>query len=539
MGKLGLVKIRRFSGIFSLCLCLVLVGITVLSAAGRADAATATGSLPVIRVFTGDPLMLPDGGHVVYIFEVYDATKIQVVEAGEIINEYNGPPSTTNKGKASGRTTYQIRTAGMDTFDTILRASNPSGQREQRLSISFATKSELPPASLTPPVSDNGTVKRNKWGPQTSSPVSLTSPTTLPPRTGSPFVPAYAECPSGCNCLTPDQAAQYGFKQKCSEERCFSADKQVNSFCYNKSAGWCCKDGKVISATEAECKEAGGSYWSTDQAQVIEVCQPESGWCCVGGKVYQATKDKATQAGVTWYATEAEATKACISPGWCCRNGQLTQATQTQCVQSLTAAGGVWYATEAEAAKACQQACWCCASGRYGQTTSDACAKMGGTCYATQAQAQELCQSLGYCCRDGQVAGPISQTQCAQVAGAWYSTQAAAKQACQKTYYCCRNGQLYMSTTLGSGCYTSQTEAQRACQPTYYCCSNGQVYQSKTPGTGCYTTQAAAQQACQPTYWCCRNGQVYQSKTPGTGCYSTQAEATKACQRPLTTPLLQ
>ena len=464
MGKQGLAKIHKFSGIFRLCMCLVLVGIINFGAAEVTIAASATGSLPVIRVFTGDPLTLPDGGHVVYIFEVYDATKIQVVEAGEIINEYNGPPSTNSKGKSIGRTTYQIRTDGMDTFDTVLRANNPSGQQEQRLSISFATKSKPAPASPIPPVSDNETGKRNKWGPQTSSPVSLTSPTTLPPRTGSPFVPAYAECPSGCNCLTPDQAAQYGFEQKCSEERCFSADKQVNSFCYSKSAGWCCKDGKVISAAEAECKEAGGAYWSTDQIQVIEVCQQESGWCCVDGKVYQATKDKADQAGVTWYATEAEATKACISPGWCCRNGQLTQATQTQCVQSLTAAGGVWYATEAEAAKACGQACWCCTNGRYGQTTSDACAKMGGTCYATQAQAQERCQPPGYCCINGKIT-TSTEAQCKGLGGTYWSTnQAQVIERCQPTYYCCRNGQVYQSKTPGAGCYATQAEATRACQ---------------------------------------------------------------------------
>jgi len=529
MGKLDCAKIRSFKGILRLCMCLVVVGIIILSAGERTAAASTTGSMPVIKVFTGDPLTLPDGGHVVYMFEVYDATKIQVIEAGEIINEYNGPPSTVNKGKAMGRTTYQIRTGDMDAFDTILRASNPSGQREQKLTISFATKSELQPASLNPPVSDNETGKRNKWGPQTSSPVSLTSSAALPPHTGSPFVPAYAECPSGCNCLTPDQAAQYGFKQKCSEERCFSADKQVNSYCYNKTAsGWCCKDGKIASATEAQCKEAIGSWYATE-AEAIKACQ--TCWCCAGGRYGQTTTDACAKMYGTCYATQAQASERCQS-GWCCKDGKIASATEAQCKEAI----GSWYATEAEAIKACQT-CWCCAGGRYGQTTTDACAKMYGTCYSTQAQASERCQPPGYCCINGKVSGPTTQTQCSQMGGVYYTTQAQAQQACQ-TYWCCSNGQVYQSTTLGRGCYTSQAEAQRACQPTYWCCSNGQVYQSTTLGRGCYTTQAAAQQACQPTYWCCRSGQVYQSKTSGTGCYATQAEATRACQR-LTAPIQQ
>jgi hypothetical protein len=538
MGKLGFARIHSFSGIFRLCLCFVLVGIIVLGAAERAVAAPAMGSLPVIKAFTGDPLTVPDGGHVVYTFEVYDGTKIQVIENGEIIDEFNGPPLTTSKGKANGRTTYQIRKGNMDSYDTILRARNPNGQKEQKLTILFATKSKPKPTSLIQPVSDNGTSKKNRWGPQTSAPVSLTSSSASSQGTGSPYVPGYAECPRGCNCLTPDQAAQYGFKQKCSEERCFSTDKQVNSYCYNKTAGWCCKDGKVSPATGDQCKEAGGSYWSTDQAQVIKACQP-LGWFCSGSKVYQGTSSQAAQAGATWYATQAEATKACESPGcWCCTGGRYGQTTTDACAKTggtcyatqaeasercqplgwfcsgskvyqgtssqAAQAGATWYATQAEATKACESpGCWCCTGGRYGQTTTDACAKTGGTCYATQAQASERCQPLGGCCANGNVS-QTTQTQCAQVGGKWYSSVTEAQRACVPpiTYYCCRNGQVYKSTTPGTGCYTSPTEAERACAPppttTYWCCSNGQVSQSKTLGRGCYATQAEAIKACTP-----------------------------------------
>ena len=414
MGKLGFVRICSFKGIFRLCLCFVVVGIIIFGATGRTAAASTTGSLPDIRAFTADPLTLKDGDHAVYMFEVYDATKIQVVEAGEIINEYNGPPSTVNKGKAMGRTTYQIRTGDMDAFDTILRASNPSGQREQKLTISFATKSELQPASLIPPVSDNETGKKNKWGPQTSAPVSLTSSTALLPRTGSPYVPAYAECPSGCNCLTPDQAAQYGFKQKCSEERCFSADKQVNSYCYNKTAsGWCCKDGKIASATEAQCKEAIGSWYATE-AEAIKACQ--TCWCCAGGRYGQTTTDACAKMYGTCYSTQAQASERCQPPGYCCINGKVS-----------------------------------------GPTTQTQCSQMGGAYYTTQAQAQQACQTY-WCCSNGQV------YQSTTLGRGCYTTQAAAQQACQPTYWCCRSGQVYQSKTSGTGCYTTQAEATRACQ---------------------------------------------------------------------------
>ena len=151
MRKLGLARIFRFKGIFGLCMYLVLVGIIILSAAERTVAATATGSLPVIKVFTGDPLTLPDGGHAVYMFEVYDGTKIQVIEAGEIIDEFNGPPLTTSKGKANGRTTYQILTGDSTKFKTVLSARNGNGKVEKTLEISVDTKRQPKPTSLIPP----------------------------------------------------------------------------------------------------------------------------------------------------------------------------------------------------------------------------------------------------------------------------------------------------------------------------------------------------------------------------------------------------
>jgi hypothetical protein len=589
MGKQGFARIHRFSGIFRLCMCLVLVGIIISGAAAPAAAASAGGSLPVIKMFIGDPPIVPDGGHVKYKFEVYDGTKIQIWENGVILNEYSGPPGTMSRGETSGMTTYQIRSGPRDTFEAMLIASNAGGIQKKTLTLTFATKSKPKPPSLIPPVSADRTGNKNRWGPPTSAPVSLTSsagPAMLPEASvvPAPNDPDFFKCPSDCDhCLTPDEAAGQGLTKKCSEKPCyFSPNKDKNWYCYSAAKGWCCKDGKVTPASEAECKEKGGFYWSTDQGQVIKACQPEVGWFCSGNKVYQGTSSQAAQAGVTLYATEVEATKACEQMCWCCAGGRYGQTTKDACdkmygtcfatqaqasegclplgwfcsgnkvypgTSTQAAQAGVpWYATEAEATKACEQQCWCCTSGRYGQTTADACAKTYGTCYPTQAKAKELCQPLGGCCVNGQFTTATS-AECAAIKGVYYTDPVVGKERCQPPLgYGCINGRVTGPMTeaqakQGGATYwsTSQAQVLERCQPiTYYCCGNGQVYKSPTLGPGCSTSLTEAQRACTPpptpTYWCCGNGQVYQSKTLGRGCYATQAEAIKACT-PIPTPI--
>jgi hypothetical protein len=589
MGKLGFARIHRLSGIFRLCVCLVLIGIIILGAAEGIAAADVAAGLPVIKMFSGDPLTVPDGGNAVYTFEVYDGTKIQVIENGEIIDEFNGPPSTTSKGKANGRTTNQIRTGSMDSYNTILRASNPNGRQEKKLTIEFATKSKPKTTSLIPPVSDIGTSKKSTWGQPTSAPMTPLAIASL-----SPWPGQFAKCQSGCNsCLEPSEAATEGLTQKCLEQPCYySPDKMRYWYCYGEpvSTGWCCKDGKVTPATEAECKEAGGSYWSADQEKVIKACQTDAGWFCSGGKVYQGTSSQATQAGVAWYSTEAEALKACEQECWCCTNGRYGQTTADACAKmggtcyatqaqasercellgwfcsggkvyqgtsaQATQAGATLYTTQDEAAKACDQVCWCCTNGRYGQTTTDACAKMGGKCYTDAAQAKELCLPIGYCCNKNVSAAArvtsayagVTQTtepQCMQSGGQWFSNSAAAELACQSPLGgCCVSGKGATSATqaqcsqMGGKWTTTLAEAQRACEPPLGgCCVSGRGATSATQAQ-CYqmggkwtTTLAEAQQACQLTYYCCSYGKVYQSKTPGTGCYTDPAQAQQACQQ--------
>ena len=334
--------------IFRLCMCLVVVGIIILGAADHTAAASATGSPPDIRAFSADPLILPDGGHAVYMFEVWNATKIQVIEAGEIINEYNGPPSTTSKGKANGRTTYQIRAGLSDTFETTLVASNPGGTQKKTLTLSFATKSKPTSTSRISPASDNGTKARiSKWGTQAPAPANL-NPSAL--SSLAPWPGQFAICPSGCqSCLQPSEAAAKGLTQKCSEQPCYySPDKTQYWYCYGEPKGWCCKDGKVTPATRDQCATEGGSWYATEAEATRACASPPGCWCCTNGRYGQTTADACANMGGTCYATQAQAGERCqptpTPTYWCCRDGQV--------YQSKTPGTGC-YATQAEAQRAC------------------------------------------------------------------------------------------------------------------------------------------------------------------------------------------
>ena len=106
---------QRLTGIFRLCLCLAVAGIIILGAADRTDAASATGGLPVINVFSADPITLKDGDSATYTFEVSGSTDMKVTEDGVIIKEIKSPPNTTLKGTVKGNTTYEIRTNNINT----------------------------------------------------------------------------------------------------------------------------------------------------------------------------------------------------------------------------------------------------------------------------------------------------------------------------------------------------------------------------------------------------------------------------------------
>jgi cytochrome b involved in lipid metabolism len=497
-------------GIYRILLCLVVVGVTVL-AIGPADTVFAAGGLPDISEFKAEPMTLPDGGSALYSFAVQGATNIQLVEAGEVIKEINGPAANRCKGTVRGRTTYQIRTGAGDTFVAMLVANNRNGPTRATLTLSFATKIPPKASALIPAASEERQREKTRspeWKEQTSPFV----PPLLryrPPIT--PYPPPFAECPKGCDyCLRQDEAAARGLTQKCLEQPCYySPDNQQTWYCYGKPGTiWCCKDGKVGETTKERCDEIGGSGYAT-QEEAMKACQLPRVWCCANGKVAEMTREQCAQVKGSAHATEAEAMRYCQRPMvWCCKDGKVGQITKEQCAQM----GGSGYATEAEALRYCQQegVGWCCANGKVGQTTRTQCAQVGGYWTDSQAEALRYCQQEAacWCCAGGKVF-QTTKSQCAQYGGNCYATQAEALRYCQQASmcWCCSRGQVYQTTQsqCAGTCYSTQAEALRYCQQeaACWCCAGGKVFQSTKSqcaqmGGGCYSTQSQASAACQP-----------------------------------------
>ena len=538
-------------------LCIAVVAAPTLGAPANAIAATAGMSPPEIISFSAQPMVLPDGAFAVYTFEVKNATGIKLLEAGETINEFNGPPTGLYKGKANGRTTYQIRKAGMNSFDAILMAVNSGVSQQRTLKLSFAGKIQPVAATQTPPADiPLAKLRKPEWLAQTS----LLSPTA--PAIGrilSTYPPPFEKCTKDCDyCLQPAEAAARGFTQQCSKGPCYySPDKQQYWYCYSKPVTvWCCLDGNVSEVTKDICYKKGGTAYPT-QAEALKACDAQ-GWCCKDGKVGPTLRSRCAEAGGTWYASEKAAIDACQQQGYCCINGTVSSAPlQARCLAS----GGSWFPTEKEAIDACQQQGWCCING----TVSSAplptrCLASGGAWFPTQKEAIDGCQSNIWCCRDGKVM-QTSKALCDQMGGSGYGTQAEALRSCQTLVWCCIDGTVVQTTRetcslKGGTAYATQAEALRYCQPpptTCYCCADGNVSQMSTAmcsryGGKCYSTAAEATKYCQPpptTCYCCTDGKVSQMSTAmctryGGTCYSTQDAANRSCQKytppPLTKP---
>ena len=239
-------KVQHLKSFLMLLLGIAVVAAPTLGAPDNAIAATVGNSPPEITSFNAQPMVLPDGAFAVYNFEVKNATGIQLSEAGEIINEFSGPPTGLYKGKANGRTTYQIRKAGMNSFDAILVAVNSGGSQQRRLKLSFASKIQPVDGTQTPPADlPLAKLRKPEWLAQTS----LLTPTG--PAIGqivSTYPPPFEKCTKDCDsCLQPSEAAGKGLTQQCSKGPCYySPDKQQYWYCYKKPVTvWCCLDGKV------------------------------------------------------------------------------------------------------------------------------------------------------------------------------------------------------------------------------------------------------------------------------------------------------
>ena len=369
--------VRSMNSVLGLCLCLVLVGVTTAGAIVYTERSYKSGMLPdvqvckaeplqqnevdyalsaiggngpVIEVFKAEPMELDTADSAaMYTFKVKRATNVVINEAGTNIKNISNPSGATLQGTANGLPAAAIMTGDSGKFISTIVASNEYGTDTAALTLSLAK--ELLPTGPPAGSTENQT-KDNKshWLEQTLSQAPLTQST---PSTITPNKPEFFECPSSCKYrLEPGDAASLGFTQKCSEQRCFYDFLNKNNwYCYRETEGWCCKDFKVSQATKSECTQMGGSYWSTNQNEVIQACQP-IGWCCRDGNLYQATQAQCVQMGGSYWSTnQAQTMERCQPPTcWCCLKGQVYQTTQAQCTQS----GGACYTTQSQAAAGCR-----------------------------------------------------------------------------------------------------------------------------------------------------------------------------------------
>jgi hypothetical protein len=337
------------------CLCLVLVGIIISSAAGCTPQQEVL--LPGINYFKASQLTLQGVEAANYEFKVNNAEEILLYEGGELIAEWHGPPSGTHTHKITfqGMPANAIPTED-GKFEARLEISNEKGKLDKELQLSVETAIASKPApTATTGVADNETGPRSYWldgltflSEASSEPQPQPKPPEVSPPMGPPTT--LTACPPGCAyCLGEALAAASGFTEKCSEEACSaSPDLTEKCYCYKPPEGWCCAGGQVSPATRTNCDEMSG-FWSLNRDKALQACQP----MC-----------------------------------YCCADGRIGNVPEAQCLQM----GGACFATQDQAMQACQPMCWCCAGGQVGQTTQSQCAQMGGACYGNPGAAAAACQ---------------------------------------------------------------------------------------------------------------------------------------------------
>ena len=310
----------------------------------------AAGSPPVIVAFNATPLVLSTAdAAAVYTFKVKNAYNVVVTEDGNTIRLIVNPTLAALNGTVTGLPAATITPDAGGNFVTVLTASNEGGTVQATVTLSLGADLLPPPPGTAS--TDNQTKPRSpQWLEQYTTPI-----TTLPSTTITRNQPNFYKCPNTCAfCLKESEAAGMGYTSRCSDQRCYySPDDKQNWYCYSEPVGWCCANNTVSQSTKSECAKLNG-YWSTSQADATQVCQP-MGWCCVNGNLYQATRDQCIQLGGSYWSTDqAQVMANCRQQiaCWCCAGGKVFQATQEQCSRY----GGGCYASQSEAQAACYQA---------------------------------------------------------------------------------------------------------------------------------------------------------------------------------------
>jgi hypothetical protein len=146
----------------------IIVGLVVLcliiAVIGCGEKSSEEGKLPEIVSFQANP-PVNAGDPVSYTFEVKNATKIKLIEAGDTIKEINGPSSGIYAGAATGQAPSAVLTSDNKTFNAVLEASNEQGTVKKGATLS-----------------DSAVLRNQPYNQYADRP-----------------------CPTGCGCMTPSQ----------------------------------------------------------------------------------------------------------------------------------------------------------------------------------------------------------------------------------------------------------------------------------------------------------------------------------------------
>jgi hypothetical protein len=275
--KPGWEQVRRTGsiivGLVALCL--------IIAAIGCNEQFSKAGRLPEIVSFQANP-PINKGDPAKYTFEVKNATKIVLTEAGNTIKEMSGIPATYI-GAATGAASWALETSYSNAFDAVLEASNDGGTIRKTITLTptamlSAVMRNHPDYDLCAPLcpgiysrclteqeagylglsvkcsevscgvaSDNVTPRYCYQGWCPPGGVCLTSDQASsqglsvkcyerPCGYTSDNVTKYCywlACPAGCTCMTPDEASSQGFNIRCSLNPCgVAADNSTYKYCY-------------------------------------------------------------------------------------------------------------------------------------------------------------------------------------------------------------------------------------------------------------------------------------------------------------------
>jgi hypothetical protein len=225
---------RRTSSIIVglVVLCLMATGVI-----GCGEKSSEEGKLPEIVSFQANP-PVNEGDPVSYTFEVNNATKIRLIEAGITIKEIAGPSSAIYEGAATGQASSAVLSSDNGTFDAVLEASNDYGTVKKTATLSGssvlkATSGPLPPhsgwADLPCPTGCGCVTPQAlpACGSGCSGPQQCQGPLASTPKYCYKIPVQPCDAASGCTCMEPNQALP-GYV-RCSDNKCAA---NPDKYCY-------------------------------------------------------------------------------------------------------------------------------------------------------------------------------------------------------------------------------------------------------------------------------------------------------------------